>query len=66
MGETGWCAQLQSGESSHEDEFTDLKTPFEKALNDTKWKEYFSGGRKYYYNVNLTLVPQITMILTLL
>ncbi|EIN06033.1 hypothetical protein PUNSTDRAFT_54329 [Punctularia strigosozonata HHB-11173 SS5] len=28
----------------------DLKTPFEKALNNTKWKEYFSGGRKYYYN----------------
>ncbi|KAI0331462.1 hypothetical protein GY45DRAFT_1404762 [Cubamyces sp. BRFM 1775] len=28
----------------------DLKTPFEKALNQTKWKEYFSGGRKYYYN----------------
>ncbi|KAJ8508895.1 hypothetical protein ONZ45_g8873 [Pleurotus djamor] len=28
----------------------DLKTPFERALNDTKWKEYFSGGRKYYYN----------------
>ncbi|KAH6916046.1 pre-mRNA-processing protein prp40 [Coprinopsis sp. MPI-PUGE-AT-0042] len=28
----------------------DLKTPFEKALNQTKWKEYFSGGRKYYYH----------------
>ncbi|KAI0367020.1 hypothetical protein BV20DRAFT_1123833 [Pilatotrama ljubarskyi] len=28
----------------------ELKTPFEKALNQTKWKEYFSGGRKYYYN----------------
>ncbi|KAG1726058.1 uncharacterized protein EDB91DRAFT_1166704 [Suillus paluster] len=28
----------------------DLKTPFEKALGETKWKEYFSGGRKYYYN----------------
>ncbi|KAK7033008.1 Pre-mRNA-processing protein prp40 [Favolaschia claudopus] len=28
----------------------DLKTPFERALNQTKWKEYFSGGRKYYYN----------------
>ncbi|KAF4569950.1 hypothetical protein EYR36_009756 [Pleurotus pulmonarius] len=28
----------------------DLKTPFERALNETKWKEYFSGGRKYYYN----------------
>ncbi|PFH51972.1 hypothetical protein AMATHDRAFT_74657 [Amanita thiersii Skay4041] len=28
----------------------DLKTPFEKALNQTKWKEYFSNGRKYYYN----------------
>ncbi|KAI0741910.1 hypothetical protein C8Q80DRAFT_1274258 [Daedaleopsis nitida] len=28
----------------------DLKSPFEKALNQTKWKEYFSGGRKYYYN----------------
>ncbi|KAJ7218318.1 hypothetical protein C8J57DRAFT_1732256 [Mycena rebaudengoi] len=27
-----------------------LKTPFERALNQTKWKEYFSGGRKYYYN----------------
>ncbi|KIY49463.1 hypothetical protein FISHEDRAFT_41666, partial [Fistulina hepatica ATCC 64428] len=27
-----------------------LKTPFEKALSETKWKEYFSGGRKYYYN----------------
>ncbi|TRM59164.1 hypothetical protein BD626DRAFT_550416 [Schizophyllum amplum] len=27
----------------------DLKTPFEKALTTTKWKEYFSGGRKYYY-----------------
>lgn len=22
-----------------------------RALNQTKWKEYFSGGRKYYYNV---------------
>ncbi|KAH9852126.1 hypothetical protein C2E23DRAFT_206152 [Lenzites betulinus] len=30
----------------------DLKTPFEKALNQTKWKEYFSGGRKYYYNTD--------------
>ncbi|KIK61630.1 hypothetical protein GYMLUDRAFT_58693 [Collybiopsis luxurians FD-317 M1] len=29
---------------------SDLKTPFERALNQTKWKEYFSGGRKYYYN----------------
>ncbi|KAG8220839.1 hypothetical protein J3R82DRAFT_2333, partial [Butyriboletus roseoflavus] len=29
---------------------TDLKTPFERALTKTKWKEYFSGGRKYYYN----------------
>ncbi|EIW79152.1 hypothetical protein CONPUDRAFT_107252 [Coniophora puteana RWD-64-598 SS2] len=28
----------------------DLKTPFERALGETKWKEYFSGGRKYYYN----------------
>ncbi|OJA09724.1 hypothetical protein AZE42_08800 [Rhizopogon vesiculosus] len=28
----------------------DLKSPFEKALAETKWKEYFSGGRKYYYN----------------
>ncbi|KAF8347783.1 pre-mRNA-processing protein prp40 [Amanita rubescens] len=28
----------------------DLKTPFEKALTETKWREYFSGGRKYYYN----------------
>jgi pre-mRNA-processing factor 40 len=28
----------------------DLKTPFEKALKETKWKEYFSQGRKYYYN----------------
>ncbi|KZV61624.1 hypothetical protein PENSPDRAFT_759298, partial [Peniophora sp. CONT] len=28
----------------------DLKNPFEKALNQTKWKEYFSGGRKYFYN----------------
>lgn len=28
----------------------DLKTPFERALTQTKWKEYFSGGRKYYYN----------------
>jgi hypothetical protein len=23
----------------------------QRALNQTKWKEYFSGGRKYYYNV---------------
>ncbi|KAI1796601.1 hypothetical protein LXA43DRAFT_969682 [Ganoderma leucocontextum] len=30
----------------------DLKTPFEKALNQTRWKEYFSGGRKYYYNTD--------------
>ncbi|KAG2011639.1 pre-mRNA-processing protein prp40 [Coprinopsis cinerea AmutBmut pab1-1] len=28
----------------------ELRTPFERALNQTKWKEYFSGGRKYYYN----------------
>ncbi|KAF9078239.1 hypothetical protein BDP27DRAFT_1413156 [Rhodocollybia butyracea] len=28
----------------------DLKSPFERALNQTKWKEYVSGGRKYYYN----------------
>ncbi|CAK5268561.1 unnamed protein product [Mycena citricolor] len=44
----------------------DLKSPFEvchkcigvlqrlittqRALNQTKWKEYLSGGRKYYYN----------------
>ncbi|EGN92268.1 hypothetical protein SERLA73DRAFT_164152 [Serpula lacrymans var. lacrymans S7.3] len=30
----------------------DLKTPFERALGQTKWKEYFSGGRKYYYNTD--------------
>ncbi|TFL01748.1 hypothetical protein BDV98DRAFT_567464 [Pterulicium gracile] len=30
----------------------DLKTPFERALTQTKWKEYFSGGRKYYYNTD--------------
>ena len=23
----------------------------QRALNQTTWKEYFSGGRKYYYNV---------------
>ncbi|KAF6761533.1 pre-mRNA-processing protein prp40 [Ephemerocybe angulata] len=28
----------------------ELKTAFERALNQTKWKEYFSGGRKYYYH----------------
>ncbi|KAM6497038.1 hypothetical protein JOM56_007511 [Amanita muscaria] len=28
----------------------DLKSPFEKALKETKWREYFSQGRKYYYN----------------
>ncbi|KAF7977604.1 hypothetical protein HWV62_3214 [Athelia sp. TMB] len=28
----------------------ELKTNFERALNQTKWKEYFSGGRKYYYH----------------
>ncbi|EPQ56799.1 hypothetical protein GLOTRDRAFT_105293 [Gloeophyllum trabeum ATCC 11539] len=28
----------------------ELKSPFERALNQTKWKEYFSSGRKYYYN----------------
>jgi hypothetical protein len=27
----------------------------QRALNQTKWKEYFSGGRKYYYNVSPTL-----------
>lgn len=26
----------------------------QRALNETKWKEYFSGGRKYYYNVRMT------------
>ncbi|KAF8661346.1 hypothetical protein AX16_001441 [Volvariella volvacea WC 439] len=30
----------------------ELKTPFERALNQTKWKEYFSNGRKYYYNTD--------------
>ncbi|KAJ7236014.1 hypothetical protein C8J57DRAFT_1728412 [Mycena rebaudengoi] len=35
-----------------------LKTPFERALNQTKWKEYFSGGRKYYYNVRLSLAVE--------
>ncbi|KAG6813858.1 hypothetical protein H0H92_006265 [Tricholoma furcatifolium] len=30
----------------------DLKTPFERALGQTKWKEYFSNGRKYYYNTD--------------
>ena len=25
---------------------------FKRALTQTKWKEYFSGGRKYYYNVS--------------
>ena len=25
---------------------------FQRALTQTKWKEYFSGGRKYYYNVS--------------
>ena len=29
-------------------------TPSQRALNQTKWKEYFSGGRKYYYNVSLS------------
>ncbi|KAI0080143.1 pre-mRNA-processing protein prp40 [Panus rudis PR-1116 ss-1] len=28
----------------------ELKTPFERALKETKWREYFSSGRKYYYN----------------
>ena len=23
----------------------------QRALNQTPWKEYFSGGKKYYYNV---------------
>ncbi|KAF8889322.1 hypothetical protein BD779DRAFT_1520931 [Infundibulicybe gibba] len=27
----------------------------QRALNQTKWKEYFSGGRKYYYNLILVL-----------
>ncbi|CCA66726.1 related to U1 snRNP protein [Serendipita indica DSM 11827] len=27
-----------------------LKTPFERALAKTTWKEYFQEGRKYYYN----------------
>lgn len=27
----------------------------QKALNQTKWKEYFSGGRKYYYNVRTSM-----------
>ena len=24
----------------------------QKALGQTQWKEYFSSGRKYYYNVS--------------
>ena len=31
--------------------FTYALLRLQKALNQTKWKEYFSGGRKYYYNV---------------
>ncbi|KAG8789631.1 hypothetical protein FRC15_006363 [Serendipita sp. 397] len=27
-----------------------LKTPFERALSQTSWREYFQEGRKYYYN----------------
>ncbi|KAJ2934022.1 hypothetical protein H1R20_g3063, partial [Candolleomyces eurysporus] len=29
----------------------DLSNPFERILTQTKWKEYCSEGRKYYYNV---------------
>ncbi|KAH8832897.1 hypothetical protein DL96DRAFT_1704945 [Flagelloscypha sp. PMI_526] len=28
----------------------ELKTAFEKALAQTKWKEYFSNNKKYYYH----------------
>ena len=28
-----------------------IETPIQRALNQTPWKEYFSGGKKYYYNV---------------
>lgn len=27
-------------------------------MNQTTWKEYFSGGRKYYYNVRLLTFNQ--------
>lgn len=38
----------------------------QRALNQTKWKEYFSGGRKYYYNVSamLTLLYSQTKRIT--
>ncbi|KDQ61667.1 hypothetical protein JAAARDRAFT_172033 [Jaapia argillacea MUCL 33604] len=49
-GRTYWF-NTQSRESVWEKP-DDLKTPFERALNQTKWKEYFSGGRKYYYNTD--------------
>lgn len=33
-------------------------------MTQTKWKEYFSGGRKYYYNVCLHLFDALHTALT--
>lgn len=33
----------------------------QRALNQTKWKEYFSGGRKYYYNVCPLVIAEHTI-----
>jgi pre-mRNA-processing factor 40 len=39
----------------------------QRALSKTKWKEYFSNGRKYYYNVRcfLSFCPVQLLILIL-
>jgi hypothetical protein len=35
---------------------------FQRALTQTKWKEYFSGGRKYYYNVSLGFLRSYALL----
>ena len=42
--------------SIHLERLTESVLLLQKALNQTRWKEYFSGGRKYYYNVRFSLI----------
>ncbi|KAG8897018.1 hypothetical protein FRB99_008513, partial [Tulasnella sp. 403] len=47
-----WQSILTTTKASSWEKPDDLKSPFEKALSQTKWKEYSSQGRKYWYNTD--------------
>ncbi|KIO34223.1 hypothetical protein M407DRAFT_64559, partial [Tulasnella calospora MUT 4182] len=51
-GRTYWYNNVTKASSWEKPD--DLKTPFEAKLGKTKWKEYVSQGRKYWYHASAT------------